>query len=148
MLWKNSSVIKNLSQNVSLLHFLFLQKLISSDCLLQCRRSESASVTYLGHHYLSNLYRKPLSPSGLFVSDERSPNSGIQLSFDSILAAHFFFPRFYHWNPNAYFTFWRLTMPFLFTYQLSLPGLCSVRNQSCVSNMLLFTKTTQGSWVV
>lgn len=93
MLWKNSSVIKNLSQNVSLLYFLFLYKLISSDCLLQCRRSESASVAYLGHHYLSILYRKPLSPSGLFVSDERSPNSGIQLSLASILAAPLLLPK-------------------------------------------------------
>lgn len=93
------------SQKLSLLLFIFMHKLISTDCLSQHRESESAFVAYLGHSYLISQFiqEASFSPSELFRPPEgRSRkvgqrNSGIQVSLaDDVLTAQDFLLRCYH----------------------------------------------------
>ena len=139
------------SQKLSLLLFIFMHKLISTDCLSQHRESESAFVAYLGHSYLISQFiqEASFSPSELFRPPEgRSRkvgqrNSGIQVSLaDDVLTAQDFLLRCYHWNSHMDFNSLGIIMAFVLTCHPAQPGLNSPRKYGCVSNVLIFTKTT------
>ena len=143
------------SQKLSLLLFIFMHKLISTDCLSQHRESESAFVAYLGHSYLSSQFiqEASFSPSELFRPPEGTSrkvgqrNSGIQVSLaDDVLTAQDFLLRCYHWNSHMDFNLLGIIMAFVLTCHPAQPGLSSPRKYGCVSNMLIFTKTTWIFW--
>ena len=141
------------SQNLSLLLFIFMHKLMSTDCLSQHRESESTFVAYLGHSYLSSQFiqEASFSPSELFRPLEgrsrevRQRGSGIQVFLaDDVLTAQDFLLRCYHWNSHVDFNLLGIIMAFILTYHPAQPGLSSPRKYGCVSNMLIFSKT---AWI-
>lgn len=138
MSWKNSSVIKNSLISKCLPATLSIPVQINklSLFLMVWKAWECFCGLFGPQLPLQFIQETSLSPSGLFVSqwevdkktNKQKKKMRDPISLVGISAAHDFLRRFYPWNPDANFNFMGITMAFLFTYQLALPDLHSLRS--------------------